>query len=158
MTLNLILSHTISQWCSFYKRSLSASLCWRQPWRTTTPRLTTTKAMQWFDGSPPHPRRTTWSIIWSCMSIRIVCPWECVDLNIPTHQEAKGKWHALQIKSLPDISVWPKAPLSRKKKRRKVFWMGGIALAPGFGVALAIRQYMIVHKDLKDANKGSRKL
>jgi hypothetical protein len=104
----------------------------------------------------PAPRRTTWSIIWSCMSIFIVCSCKCVHLNIPTHEEAKGEWHTLQIKFLPDISVWPKAPL-RREWRRKVLWMCCIALAPEIGVVLSVQQYVRARKNLKDANaKRSR--
>ncbi|KAH7245124.1 hypothetical protein BKA59DRAFT_555136 [Fusarium tricinctum] len=104
----------------------------------------------------PAPRRTTWSVIWSCMSIFIVCSCKCVHLNIPTHEEAKGEWHTLQVKFLPDISVWPKAPL-RRKWRRKVLWMCFIALAPEIGVVLSVQQYVRARKDLKDANaKRSR--
>lgn len=106
----------------------------------------------------PAPRRTTWSIIWSCLSIFMVCSWKCVHLNIPSHQEAKGEWYTLQVKFLPDTPVWPKAPL-RRKWRRKVLWMCGIALAPEFGVALALQQHMKARKDLKNANeKRSREL
>lgn len=99
----------------------------------------------------PAPRRTTWSIIWSCMSIFIVCSWKCVHLNIPSHQEAKGEWHTLQVKFLPDVSVWPKAPL-RRKWRRKVSWMCCIALAPEVGVGMAVEEYARARKDLKNAN------
>ncbi|KIL93737.1 hypothetical protein FAVG1_02298 [Fusarium avenaceum] len=106
----------------------------------------------------PAPRRTTWSIIWSCLSIFIVCSWKCVHLNIPSHEEAKGEWHTLQVKFLPDISIWPKAPL-RRKWGRKVLWMCGIALAPEIGVSLAVQQHMRARKDLKNANaKRSREL
>ncbi|KAM0242952.1 hypothetical protein ACHAP5_007062 [Fusarium lateritium] len=49
-----------------------------------------------------------------------------------------------------------KAPL-RKKWRRKVLWMCGIALAPEFGVALAVQQYVNARKDLEIANKGRSK-
>jgi hypothetical protein len=116
---------------------------------TTTSKDNGDKMIGWVS---PAPRRTTWSIIWSCISIFVVCSWKCVHLNIPTHQEAKGEWHTLQIKFLPDISVWPKAPLMRKW-RRKVLWMCCIALAPEVGVSLAVQQYVKARKDLKDANK-----
>ncbi|RKK08894.1 hypothetical protein BFJ63_vAg9991 [Fusarium oxysporum f. sp. narcissi] len=43
----------------------------------------------------PAPRRSTWSIIWSCLSIFIVCSWKCVHLNIPTHEEIQGEWHTM---------------------------------------------------------------
>ncbi|SPJ79520.1 uncharacterized protein FTOL_07911 [Fusarium torulosum] len=117
---------------------------------TTTSKDKGDKMIGWVS---PAPRRTTWSIIWSCMSIFIVCSWKCVHLNIPTHQEAKGEWHTLQIKFLPDITVWPKAPLW-KKWRRKVLWMCCIAVAPEVGVSLAVLQYVKASKDLKNANTG----
>lgn len=103
---------------------------------------------------PPAPRRSTWSIIWSCLSIFIVCSWKCVHLNIPTHEEIQGEWHTVQIgRCLPDISFWPKAPL-RRKWRRKIIWMAFIALAPEFGVALAAKQYMDARRELKEFTKA----
>ncbi|KAF4948188.1 hypothetical protein FGADI_9816 [Fusarium gaditjirri] len=97
----------------------------------------------------PAPRRSTWGIIWTCLSIFIVCSWKCVHLNIPTHEEIQGEWHTMQIcRCLPDISIWPKGPL-RRKWRRKIFWMTFIALAPEFGVAVAASQYMEARQDLK---------
>lgn len=98
----------------------------------------------------PAPRRSTWSIIWTCLSIFIVCSWKCVHLNIPTHQEIQGEWHTIQLcKYLPDVSFWPKAPL-RRKWRRKIIWMTVIALAPEFGVALAAKQYMGARRELRE--------
>ncbi|KAH6954231.1 hypothetical protein DER45DRAFT_646034 [Fusarium avenaceum] len=116
---------------------------------TTTNNNNGDKMIGWVS---PAPRRTTWSIIWSCMSIFVVCSWKCVHLNIPSHEEVKGEWHTLQVKFLPDISVCPKAPL-RRKWSRKVLWMCCIALAPEIGVSLAVQQHMKARKDLKNANK-----
>ncbi|SCN92229.1 unnamed protein product [Fusarium fujikuroi] len=102
----------------------------------------------------PAPRRSTWSIIWSCLSIFIVCSWKCVHLNIPTHEEIQGEWHTIQIcRCLPDVSIWPKAPL-RRKWRRKILWMTFIALAPEFGVAMAAKQYMTARRELKEFTKA----
>ncbi|KAM5520567.1 hypothetical protein FOXYSP1_14457 [Fusarium oxysporum f. sp. phaseoli] len=104
-------------------------------------------------GVPP-PRRSTWSIIWSCLSIFIACSWKCVHLNIPTHEEIQGEWHTMQIcRCIPDISIWPKAPL-RRKWSRKMIWMTVIALAPEFGVALAAKQYMDARRELKEFTKA----
>ncbi|PNP76677.1 hypothetical protein FNYG_10096 [Fusarium nygamai] len=101
----------------------------------------------------PAPRRSTWSIIWSCLSIFIVCSWKCVHLNIPAHEEIQGEWHTIQLcGGLPDVPFWPTAPL-RRKWRRKVIWMMFIALAPEFGVALAAKQYMDARRDLKAFTK-----
>ncbi|KAG5659532.1 hypothetical protein KAF25_002091 [Fusarium avenaceum] len=116
---------------------------------TTTSNDNGDKMIGWVS---PAPRRTTWSIIWSCMSIFIICSWKCVHLNIPSHEEAKGEWHTLRMHYLPDIPVWPKAPLWRKWTR-KVLWMCCIALAPEVGVSIALREYIEAHKDLKKANK-----
>ncbi|EWY82087.1 hypothetical protein FOYG_14208 [Fusarium oxysporum NRRL 32931] len=91
----------------------------------------------------PAPRRSTWSIIWSCLSIFILCSWKCVHLNIPTHEEIQGEWHTMQLcRGFPDTSFWPKAPL-RRKWRRKIIWMTLIALAPEFGVTMAAKQYVV---------------
>lgn len=103
---------------------------------------------------PPAPRRSTWGIIWSCLSIFIVCSWKCVHLNIPTHEEIQGEWHTIQLcRGLPDVSFWPKAPL-RRKWRRKILWMAFIALAPEFGVALATKQYIEARRELKEFTKA----
>ncbi|RBR10408.1 hypothetical protein FVER53590_25505 [Fusarium verticillioides] len=102
----------------------------------------------------PAPRRSTWGIIWSCLSIFIVCSWKCVHLNIPTHDEIQGEWHTIQLcRGLPDVSFWPKAPL-RRKWSRKIIWMTFIALAPEFGVALAAKQYIDARRELKEFTKA----
>ncbi|TVY74523.1 hypothetical protein Focb16_v005263 [Fusarium oxysporum f. sp. cubense] len=102
----------------------------------------------------PAPRRSTWNIIWSCLSIFIVCSWKCVHLNIPTHEEIQGEWHTMQLcRGFPDTSFWPKAPL-RRKWRRKIIWMTLIALAPEFGVAMAAKQYLEARRELKEFTKS----
>ncbi|KAJ0138408.1 hypothetical protein HZ326_18646 [Fusarium oxysporum f. sp. albedinis] len=84
----------------------------------------------------------------------IVCSWKCVHLNIPTHEEIQGEWHTMQIcRCIPDISIWPKAPL-RRKWSRKIIWMTVIALGPEFGVALAAKQYMDARQELKEFTKA----
>ncbi|KAF4459112.1 hypothetical protein FALBO_14133 [Fusarium albosuccineum] len=96
----------------------------------------------------PEAHRNTWGIIWSCLSIFIVCSWNCVHLNLPTHRESRGEWHKFNIfNGAAEVPYWPKSP-SRRKWIRKLSWMGFIAIAPEFGVGLAMRQYLDARKDL----------
>ncbi|KAJ3540686.1 hypothetical protein NM208_g4950 [Fusarium decemcellulare] len=96
----------------------------------------------------PEARRSTWGIIWSCLSIFIVCSWNCVHLNLPTHRESRGEWHKFNIFNVAaEVPYWPKSPL-RRKWIRKLSWMGFIAIVPEFGVGLATRQYLDARKDL----------
>lgn len=101
----------------------------------------------------PDARRNTWGIIWSCLTIFIVCSWKCVHLNVPSHNESIAGWHT--ISKLPwsiEIPYWPQR-LLWIKWRRKVLWMAFIAIAPEYGVALALAQYLAAKKDLTEANE-----
>ncbi|QKD61415.2 uncharacterized protein FOBCDRAFT_208097 [Fusarium oxysporum Fo47] len=96
----------------------------------------------------------TTMVRWVSPAPRQICSWKCVHLNIPTHEEIQGEWHTMQIcRCIPDISIWPKAPL-RRKWSRKIIWMTVIALGPEFGVALAAKQYMDARQELKEFTKA----
>ncbi|KAK3361983.1 hypothetical protein B0T24DRAFT_690596, partial [Lasiosphaeria ovina] len=90
--------------------------------------------------------RSSSEIIWSCLSIFILCSWHCVHLNLPRPREGKGEFHQLW-----KIPVWPKGPL-RRKWTRKLIWMVVICLAPEIGVTLAVKQWQDARGVLKVAN------
>ena len=85
----------------------------------------------------PVPQRSTWDIIWSCLSIFLLCSWRAVHLNLPTPNESLGEWYEFPLGKLM-LPYWPKKPL-RTKWRRKIFWMVVICLAPELGVGIAVR-------------------
>lgn len=104
----------------------------------------------------PEAHRNTWGIIWSCFTIFIVCSWKCVHLNLPSHEESLGEWHKIKTSQRPrslEVPYFPKRLLF-VKWRRKLLWMGFIAIAPEFGVAIALSQYLEAKDDLGRANKA----
>lgn len=49
----------------------------------------------------PHDRRSSWGIIWSCLSIFALCSWRCIHLNFPTPEESQGGWHRFWGDTIP---------------------------------------------------------
>jgi len=88
----------------------------------------------------PGPQRNTWDIIYSCLSVFLLCSWRAVHLNLPTPEESEGEWNRFQLGGLVML-YWPKRPL-RAKWRRKIVWMILICLAPEIGVGIAATQYL----------------
>ncbi|KAI5462839.1 hypothetical protein BGZ63DRAFT_379828 [Mariannaea sp. PMI_226] len=111
-----------------------------QPGNTTNSDISDSQKLGWVS---PSTRRSTWEIIWSCLSIFLVCSWKCVHLNVPTHNECVGEWH-----KIGPVPVFPKKPLL-VKWRRKIYWMITIAIAPELGVGLAAKQFQEVRGNLK---------
>ena len=97
----------------------------------------------------PNSQRSTWDILWSCLSIFIVCSWKPVHLNLPTAEEARGEWHTLR-----GLPVFPKRPLLRKWSR-KLLWMVIISDAPELGIALAAKQFVAAWKDARGRKEYS---
>ncbi len=96
----------------------------------------------------PVPRRSTWDIIWTCLSVFLICSWKCTHLNLPTREESRAGW----LKWWWVLPVWPTRPLWRKW-RRKLMWMLLIALCTELVVALAMDQNLKARRDLKKARK-----
>jgi len=98
----------------------------------------------------PDARRTSWDIIWSCLSVFLVCSWKCVHLNVPTPEESRGGWHSFRLFGSErwQVPCFPKAPL-RRKWARKIKWMAIICVAPEVGVALAVQQWLVAREWLK---------
>ncbi|KAL3476637.1 hypothetical protein BJX99DRAFT_270308 [Aspergillus californicus] len=77
--------------------------------------------------SSPNVRSTS-EILWSCLSIFLVCSWKCVHLNIPSSEESEAGWHTTLQGWLP---YWPTG-LYRRLLYRRLKWMIFIAMAPEF--------------------------
>ncbi|KAH6879412.1 hypothetical protein B0T10DRAFT_609854 [Thelonectria olida] len=90
----------------------------------------------------PDASRDTWDIIWSCLSIFIVCSWKCVHLNVPTHRESIAGWE-----KVCGIFYRPSHQLMMKWWR-KLLWMFVIAIAPELGVSQAVRQWRMAREEL----------
>jgi hypothetical protein len=106
-------------------------------------RNTTTKAGGQVGWVSSGNGRSTSEILWSCISILLVCTWKCVHLNIPSLEERRAKW--LKWHGVP---YWPERPLLRKWLR-KIKWMGIAVIAPEFGVAMAVNQYLEARKSVR---------
>ncbi|KAK1751525.1 hypothetical protein QBC47DRAFT_392014 [Echria macrotheca] len=99
----------------------------------------------------PKATRSTWGIIWSCMSIFLVCSWKCVHLNCPTLEEMRGGWHHFKLGSWK-VPYFPKPGL-RSKWRRRLGWMLAISVAPEVGVVMAFKQYRRAKRCLSEASE-----
>lgn len=120
--------------------ALASSASAQQQGNATTSNTAENAKVGWIS---PSSQRSTWEIIWSCLSIFLVCSWKCVHLNIPTHQESIGGW-----RKIGKIPIFPRTPLL-VKWWRKIAWMVTIAIAPELGVGLAAKQFQEVRENLK---------
>lgn len=93
----------------------------------------------------PDSQRSTSGIIWSCLSVFIVCSWKCVHLNLPSEEESLGEWHSFRCLGMK-IFYWPKRP-TRIKWGRQLTWMAIISIAPEIGVGLAVKQWTEAGQD-----------
>ncbi|KAK2759317.1 hypothetical protein FQN54_002795 [Arachnomyces sp. PD_36] len=82
-------------------------------------------------------RRSTSNILWSCLTVFLVCSWKCVHLHLPSEEESEAGWHMLG----GWLPYWPEAPLLRTWTR-KAKWMCIIVLAPELVVGMAVQQFM----------------
>src|SRR6266536_2675425 len=85
---------------------------------------------------PLTPGQSTMDIMWSRVSVLLVCTYKCVHLNISNFEENEAGWCRLC-----GISYWPEWPLLRKHLR-KLKWMAIILITPELGVALAFDEYL----------------
>lgn len=95
------------------------------------------------------PRRSTMNIVWSCVSVLLVCTYKCVHLNISSFEENQAGWHKAKFCRL-EIPYWPEDPLIWKGVR-KIKWLAIILVAPELGVAIAFDQFIAARKELKRA-------
>lgn len=65
-------------------------------------------------------------------------------MNVPSIEESEAGWHKWY-----KIPYWPENPLLRKWSR-KIFWMMGVIVAPEFGVAMAITDFLQARESLAE--------
>lgn len=95
--------------------------------------------------SPPNSGRSTWGILWSCLTIFLICSWKCTHLDIPSIDESKA-----------GCITWMRIPtkLLLRKWGRKLLFMGITAIAPEVVVSLAATQYVRAYLDTDEVNKS----
>jgi hypothetical protein len=100
---------------------------------------------------PSSPGRSTMDIVWSCVSVLLVCTYKCVHLNISSFEENEAGWHKTKLYGF-EVSYWPRWPLVRKSLR-KMKWMFIVLIAPEFGVGIAVFQFIEARKELRAAKE-----
>ena len=71
--------------------------------------------------------RSTFDVLWSCLSVVLVCTYKVIHLNLPACREAEASWH----QSL----FW-------KMWLRKLKWMVFMALSPELLLAMALGDFL----------------
>ena len=71
--------------------------------------------------------RSTFDVLWSCLSVILVCTYKVVHLNLPACREAEASWDQLLF--------W-------KKWLRKLKWMGFMALSPELLLSMALGDFL----------------
>jgi len=110
----------------------------------------------------PSPQRSTWEILWSCLSVFVLCSWRAIHLNLPTPEESEEKWNEFHVpcllgkkkKNFSTVPYWPQEAL-RRKWGRKMLWMVAICIAPEIGVGIAAMQYVKACRARDDANNAA---
>ncbi|KAI9644567.1 hypothetical protein NHQ30_006588 [Ciborinia camelliae] len=92
--------------------------------------------------------RSTANIIWSCISVLLICTYKCVHSDISSFEENEAGWY--KINGI--VPYWPQWPLVRKFGR-KIRWMIIIILAPELGVAVAAKQHINAKNDLWEVQR-----
>lgn len=100
---------------------------------------------------PNSPGRSTLNIVWSCLSVLLVCTYKCVHLNISSFEENQAGWHKTKLFGVR-LSYWPKRPLVRKTLR-KIKFMMIILIAPEVGVAMAVGEFLAARSELRRAKE-----
>ena len=101
---------------------------------------------------PPVEGRGTSNILWSCLSVFLVCSWKCVHLNIPSLEESRWRrWPGMPKSAWRNwgIFYWPAPPLLRKWTRQ-VKWMAITVVAPELGVVIAFADYVRARRLVKE--------
>ncbi|KAF4503072.1 hypothetical protein FAGAP_626 [Fusarium agapanthi] len=80
--------------------------------------------------------------------------WVSPDARRNTHNESIAGWHKIKLCSGIEIPYWPEHPLLWKWTR-KLIWMALTAVAPEYGVAMALAQHLEAKNDMKKANRAT---
>ena len=70
--------------------------------------------------------RSTFDVLWTCLSVILVCTYKVIHLNLPACKEAEASWDQLLF--------W-------KKWLRKLKWMSFMALSPELLLAMALSDF-----------------
>ena len=70
--------------------------------------------------------RSTFDVLWTCLSVVLVCTYKVIHLNLSACREAEASWDQLLF--------W-------KKWLRKLKWMGFMALSPELLLAMALQDF-----------------
>jgi hypothetical protein len=89
-------------------------------------------AVGWVWGS--DARRTTFDILWSCLTIFIVCTYKVVHLNLPSEEESSARWWQ-----------WPFWRMSV----RKLKWMAIMALSPEIVLSVSIQDWLWARQSIQ---------
>ena len=71
--------------------------------------------------------RSTFDVLWSCLSVVLFCTYKVIHLNLPACGEAEASWHQLLF--------W-------KKWSRKLKWMAFMALSPELLLSMALGDFL----------------
>lgn len=71
-------------------------------------------------------KRSTFDVLWSCLSVILVCTYKVIHLNLPASREAEASWN--------EFSFW-------KKWLRKLKWMAFMAFSPELLLAMALGDF-----------------
>ena len=77
-------------------------------------------------------KRSTFDVLWSCLSVILFCTYKVIDLNLPARREAEASWNKLLF--------W-------KKWLRKLKWMGFMVLSLELLLAMALRDFIWSRQD-----------
>jgi hypothetical protein len=93
--------------------------------------MSTSEGVGW---NPSPNTRGTFDILWSCLSVLLVCTYTAVHLNLPSPQERVAKF--------PQV-LWFSAGA------RHIKWMFVVAIAPEIAVAMAIEDWANARRSYK---------
>lgn len=71
--------------------------------------------------------RSTFDILWSCLTVVLVCTYKVIHLNVPAEEEWSPRWY--------ELLYW-------RKWLRKLKWMGLMALSPELLLSMAMRDWL----------------
>lgn len=79
-------------------------------------------------------RRTTFDILWSCMTIILVCAYKVMHLNLPSEEDTSAQWWH-----------WP----FWRMRVRKLKWMAIMALSPEIVLSQCVRDWLWARQSVR---------